>query len=57
MDVIDRLFSNDSMLTKPVRSLAMLAAERIAPVRKRLAGIASASSEGLPSLMQPLDAA
>ncbi|RIJ17829.1 FAD-dependent oxidoreductase [Henriciella mobilis] len=57
MDVIDRLFSNDSMLTKPVRSLGMLAAERIAPVRKRLAGIASASFEGLPSLMQPLDAA
>ncbi|MEQ8558091.1 MAG: FAD-dependent oxidoreductase [Henriciella sp.] len=57
MDAIDRLFSNDSMLTKPVRGIGMLAAERVSPLRKRLAGIASASSPDLPSLMQPLDAA
>ncbi|WP_300377344.1 FAD-dependent oxidoreductase [Henriciella sp.] len=53
LDAIDRLFSNDSLLTKPLRSLGLVAADRIAPVRKRLAGIASASSDGLPSLMQP----
>lgn len=54
MDAIDRLFSNDAMLTKPVRSMGLMAAERIAPLRKRLAGFASASSSDLPSLMQPL---
>ena len=56
MDAIDRLFSNDSPLTKPVRGLGMLATERIAPLRKRMAGLASASSSDLPSLMQPIDA-
>lgn len=54
MDAIDRLFSNDSMLTKPVRSMGLMAAERITPLRARLAGFASASSADLPSLMQPL---
>ena len=55
MDAIDRLFSNDHTLTKPVRTLGLMAAERIAPLRKRIAGFASASSDSLPSLMQPLD--
>lgn len=56
-DAIDRLFSNDLPLTKPVRSLGLLLADKLPPFRRRLAGIASASSPALPSLMQPHDAA
>ncbi|WP_084396357.1 FAD-dependent oxidoreductase [Henriciella aquimarina] len=53
MDGIDRLFSNDAALTKPVRGLGLMLADRIPPVRRALAGVASASGHGLPSLMQP----
>lgn len=52
MDAIDRLFSNDLTLAKPVRSLSLLLADKVRPVRERLAGFASASSEDLPSLMR-----
>ena len=53
LDAIDRIFSNDNPLAKPLRGLALMAADRMTPVRKRLTGFASASSDGLPSLMQP----
>ncbi|WP_018148737.1 FAD-dependent monooxygenase [Henriciella marina] len=52
LDAIDRLFSNDSMLTKPVRTLGLLAASALSPMRHRLAALASASSPDLPPLMQ-----
>ncbi|MGB3624455.1 MAG: FAD-dependent monooxygenase [Henriciella sp.] len=52
MDAIDRLFSNDLSLTKPVRTLGMLIADKAKPVRRTLAGLASASSDELPSLMR-----
>ena len=47
LDAIDRLFSNDSMLTKPVRTLGMLAASKIPPLRRFLAQKASATEDGL----------
>ncbi|MEQ9314934.1 MAG: FAD-dependent monooxygenase [Henriciella sp.] len=52
MDAIDRLFSNDSTLTKPVRSLGLLLTDKLKPVREKIAGFASASSDDLPSLMR-----
>lgn len=52
MDAIDRLFSNDHTLTKPVRSLGLMLADKIKPVRERIASFASASSDDLPSLMR-----
>lgn len=53
LDAIDRLFSNDRMLTKPIRTLGLLAASALSPMRHRLAALASASSPDLPPLMQP----
>ena len=53
LDGIDRLFSNDHMLTKPVRGLGLMLAEKIAPLRQAIAGVASASGPDLPRLMQP----
>lgn len=47
LDAIDRLFSNDSMLTKPVRTLGMLAASKIPPLRRFLAQKASATEDGV----------
>jgi 2-octaprenyl-6-methoxyphenol hydroxylase len=47
LDAIDRLFSNDSMLTKPIRSLGLLAASRISPLRRFLARKASATETGV----------
>lgn len=52
LDAIDRLFSNDHILTKPVRTLGLMVADKVPAVRERLAGLASASSPGLPTLMQ-----
>lgn len=52
MDLIDRAFSNDNLLLKPLRTLALTAANRIAPVRRALARHASADQESLPSLMR-----
>ena len=56
LDAIDRLFSNDRMMTKPVRTLGLLAASALSPMRHRLAALASASSPDLPPLMQPQSA-
>jgi len=47
LDVIDRLFSNDSTWTKPVRSLGLLAASKISPLRRFLAQKASATEDGV----------
>ncbi|MFN4024351.1 MAG: FAD-dependent monooxygenase [Hyphomonas sp.] len=52
MDLIDRAFSNDNLLLKPLRALALTAANRIAPVRRALARQASADQESLPALMR-----
>ncbi len=47
LDAIDRLFSNDSMLTKPVRTLGLLAASKFSPLRRFLARKASATEAGV----------
>ena len=47
LDAIDRLFSNDSTLTKPIRTLGLLAASKIPPLRKFLAQKASATETGV----------
>jgi 2-octaprenyl-6-methoxyphenol hydroxylase len=52
MDLIDRAFSNDNVLLKPLRGLALAAANRIAPLRRALARQASADQDHLPSLMR-----
>ena len=52
MDVIDRAFSNDNAVLKPLRGLAMTAANRIGPLRRAMARQASADQTHLPSLMQ-----
>jgi len=51
MDAIDRLFSNDSILTKPLRTLGLIAAGRLDGVRKRLAERASGTEPGVPPTM------
>lgn len=52
MDVIDRGFSNDNILLKPLRGLALTAANRITPLRRAMARQASADQDNLPSLMR-----
>ena len=52
MDLIDRTFSNDNVLLKPLRGLALMAANRVAPLRRALARQASADQDHLPSLMR-----
>ncbi|MEM1390291.1 MAG: FAD-dependent oxidoreductase [Pseudomonadota bacterium] len=52
LDGIDRLFSNDLMITKPVRTLGLLAADGIPPIRRFLARMASAHETGVPRLMR-----
>ena len=47
LDAIDRLFSNDHTLTKPVRTLGMIAASKISPLRRMLARKASATEDGV----------
>ncbi|MEO0883320.1 MAG: UbiH/UbiF/VisC/COQ6 family ubiquinone biosynthesis hydroxylase [Pseudomonadota bacterium] len=52
LDMIDRLFSNDNAVLKPLRGLGLLAANRITPVRRALARQASADQKSLPRRMQ-----
>ncbi len=52
LDGIDRLFSNDSLLTKPLRTLGLLAAAKIGPLRRMLAQKASATESDVPESMQ-----
>ncbi|MHA7898360.1 MAG: FAD-dependent oxidoreductase [Henriciella sp.] len=47
LDGIDRLFSNDLMLTKPIRTLGLMAASKISPLRRLLARKASATEDGV----------
>ena len=47
LDAIDRLFSNDHALTKPIRSLGLIAASKISPLRRFLAKKASATEDGV----------
>jgi len=47
LDAIDRLFSNDSLWTKPIRTLGMIAASKISPVRRLFARKASATEDGV----------
>ena len=47
LDAIDRLFSNDHAWTKPVRSLGLMAASKISPLRRFLARKASATESGV----------
>lgn len=52
MDLIDRVFSNDNALLKPLRGLALAVADRAPPLRTALARQASAAQSYLPRLMQ-----
>ncbi|MEO1660754.1 MAG: FAD-dependent oxidoreductase [Pseudomonadota bacterium] len=51
LDAIDRLFSNDSTLTKPIRTFGLLAASKFSPLRKFLAQKASATETGVAAPM------
>lgn len=52
IDGVDRAFSNDSTVLKPLRGLALTAASKIGPLRRAMARQASADSPRLPKLMQ-----
>ena len=52
MDGIERAFSNDSLVLKPLRGLALTAANRIGPLRRAMARQASADQPGLPKLLR-----
>ncbi|MEO0467627.1 MAG: FAD-dependent oxidoreductase [Pseudomonadota bacterium] len=52
MDAVDRIYSNDNALLKPLRGAALIAADRIGPLREMLARQASASQDHLPRLMK-----
>ncbi len=52
LDGVDRLFSNDSAILKPIRSLGLAAAQRIAPIRKAMTRQASADQPSLPKLFR-----
>lgn len=53
MDAIDRLYSNDNRVLKPLRGLALAAADRLPLIRGALARQASADQRELPQLMRP----
>ncbi|NBC19485.1 MAG: 2-octaprenyl-3-methyl-6-methoxy-1,4-benzoquinol hydroxylase [Alphaproteobacteria bacterium] len=57
MDAIDRLYSNENPVLKPLRGLALGAADRLPWLRGALASQASATRSGLPGLMKPGDRA
>lgn len=52
MDVVDRAFSNDNPILKPLRGLALTAANTLTPIRRAMARQASADQANLPRLMQ-----
>ena len=52
MDGIDRVFSNDSNLLKPLRGLALTLANRAGPLKKIMARQASSSQTSLPKIMR-----
>ncbi|MEO9969426.1 MAG: FAD-dependent oxidoreductase [Hyphomonadaceae bacterium] len=53
LDAIDRLFSNDNALLKPLRGAGLMLANRVPLVREALARQASAQQANLPKRMQP----
>ncbi|MEM9668870.1 MAG: FAD-dependent monooxygenase [Pseudomonadota bacterium] len=52
MDMIDRVFSNDNMVLKPLRGLGLMTANRVKPLRAFLARQASADQASLPKRMR-----
>lgn len=52
LDGVDRMFSNDSPLLKPLRGAALGLAHRVRPIRRALAHQASADQASLPKRMQ-----
>lgn len=52
IDGIDRAFSNDSNLLKPLRGAALSVANRLSPLRKAMARQASATQDSLPKLLR-----
>jgi 2-octaprenyl-6-methoxyphenol hydroxylase len=52
MDLIDRTFSNDNPVLKPLRGVALMVANRVGPLRRAMARQASAAQETMPSLMR-----
>ena len=52
IDVVDRIFSNDSTVLKPLRGLALTLANRVPPLRRAMTRQASAEQSSLPSLMR-----
>lgn len=52
MDMVDRAFSNDNAVLKPLRGLALTVADTVVPLRRALARQASAANESLPRLMR-----
>ena len=52
MDGIDRAFSNDNPVLKPLRGLGLTLANTFAPLRKALAQRASADQSALPKLLR-----
>ncbi len=47
LDAIDRLFSNDAGWTKPIRTLGLMAAAKVSPLRRLLTRKASATEDGV----------
>lgn len=52
MDGVDRAFSNDNPVLKPLRGLALTVAQNVGPLRRAMARQASADQKALPSLMR-----
>lgn len=52
LDGVDRLFSNDRAVLKPLRGLGLVIAQKIKPLRKAMARQASADQAALPKRMQ-----
>jgi 2-octaprenyl-6-methoxyphenol hydroxylase len=53
LDAIDRLFSNDRAVLKPLRGAGLALADKLPFIRRALAGQASAQQKDLPKRMQP----
>ena len=53
LDAVDRLFSNDRAVLKPLRGAGLMLADKLPFLRRRLARQASAQQSHLPKRMQP----
>lgn len=54
LDAIDRMFANDRPIEKTLRSIGLVAANQLSPIRRQFAQQASADQKSLPRCMQPL---